>query len=123
MRKAEDDLPDWHEMTESMWYDDVLPLSKTTLAALFVVGMIYTHTRTKSLREKWRGNELRNVRGHMDRRLRVCVRASRRSLASFCKRYISNETVNKRVSKKNRQVEAKKKAAAVAYLVGGRKVL
>jgi len=40
IRKAEDDLPDWHETTESMWYDDVLPLSKTALAALFVVGMI-----------------------------------------------------------------------------------
>lgn len=37
----EDDLPDWHETTLLMWYDDVLPLSKTALAALFVVGMIY----------------------------------------------------------------------------------
>ena len=41
MRRAEDDLPDWHETTELMWYDEVLPLSKTALAALFVVGMIY----------------------------------------------------------------------------------
>jgi hypothetical protein len=54
MRRAEDDLPDWHETTELMWYDDVLPLSKTALAALFVVGMIYTfHARTtKSEREE-----------------------------------------------------------------------
>lgn len=47
MRSAEDDLPDWHETTELMWYDEVLPLSKTALAALFVVGMIYTHTHKK----------------------------------------------------------------------------
>ena len=47
MRRAEDDLPDWHETTELIWYDDVLPLSKTALAPLFVVGMICTYTRTK----------------------------------------------------------------------------
>jgi hypothetical protein len=57
IRKAEDDLPDWHETTESMWYDDVLPLSKTALAPLFVAGMIYTRThttrtRTQSKRER-----------------------------------------------------------------------
>jgi hypothetical protein len=45
MRRAEDDLPDWHETTELMWYDDVLPLSKTALAPLFVVGMIYTRAQ------------------------------------------------------------------------------
>lgn len=50
MRRAEDDLPDWHETTELIWYDDVLPLSKTALAPLFVVGMIYTHTH-KRVRE------------------------------------------------------------------------
>jgi hypothetical protein len=33
-----------------IWYDDVLPLSKTALAPLFVVGMIYTHTH-KRVRE------------------------------------------------------------------------
>lgn len=37
---AEDVLPVWHETTLLMWYDDVLPLSKTALAPLFVVGMI-----------------------------------------------------------------------------------
>ena len=47
MRRAEDDLPDWHETTELIWYDDVLPLSKTALAPLFVVGMIYTRTHKK----------------------------------------------------------------------------
>lgn len=93
MRKAEDDLPDcWHETTESMWYDDVLPLSKTALAALFVVGMIYAH------KERLEGNELyskqRNARGYMDHRSRGCVRASRRSSASFCKWYISNGSKN-----------------------------
>ena len=41
MRNAEeDDLPVCHETTLFMWYDDVLPLSKTALAALFAVGMI-----------------------------------------------------------------------------------
>jgi hypothetical protein len=60
IRKAEDDFPDcWHETTESMWYDDVLPLSKTALAPLFVVGMIYTHTHIHKVkvykkRGKWR---------------------------------------------------------------------
>ncbi len=56
MRKAEDDLPDWHDMTESIWYDDVLPLSKTALAALFVVGMIYIYREV--VRGKKRGDEL-----------------------------------------------------------------
>lgn len=63
MRKAEDDLPDcWHETRESMWYEDVLPLSKTALAALFVVGMIYTH------KKKLEGNEIivNNNETHVD---------------------------------------------------------
>jgi hypothetical protein len=56
-------LPDWHETTESMWYDDVLPLSKTALAPLFVAGMIYTRThttrtRTQSKRERKIGEEI-----------------------------------------------------------------
>ena len=58
MRKAEDDLPDWHETTESIWNDDVLPLSKTALAPLFVVGIIYTRTHAQSKRRKNGGNEL-----------------------------------------------------------------
>ena len=66
MRRAEDDLPDWHETTELIWYDDVLPLSKTALAPLFVVGMICTYTRTKESERPnpWEGNEVNET--HVD---------------------------------------------------------
>ena len=36
----EDNWPDWHEMMLLMWYNDILPLSRTTLAALFIIGMV-----------------------------------------------------------------------------------
>ena len=63
IRKAdEDDLPDWHETTLLMWYDDVLPLSKTALAALFVVGMIYNpNPRRVSEREQGNGKFSRGL--------------------------------------------------------------
>ena len=66
MRRAEDDLPDWHETTELIWYDDVLPLSKTALAPLFVVGMIYTYTRTKRSERpnSWEENDVNET--HVD---------------------------------------------------------
>jgi hypothetical protein len=84
---AEDDLPDWHETTLLMWYDDVLPLSKTTLAALLVVGMICTppHLTTAEVQDKVRVY----VREYTARRLQGCVRVSRRSSASFCTRCTS----------------------------------
>jgi hypothetical protein len=50
-----------------MWYDDVLPLSKTTLAALFVVGMIYIHTYTKSGEKASKGMNTHVDIGPVDR--------------------------------------------------------
>jgi hypothetical protein len=121
---AEDDLPFWHETTLLMWYDDVLPLSKTALAALFAVGIICTTTKEPKVLVNREGTTrvIIYVRECTTRRLRVYVHVSRRSSASFGIRCISTIRPDRRQSMIGTQGKKKKKRY-YTYLIRSGKVL